>query len=174
MKDCAILSIVLQLLFDCIDDSCFRKTNVFDNLWFAITHDGLNAISEYSNYIVKDVMNEKMSKKQSALFQALREYYHPIVFSLLKQSNIADEQNFYDLALNSVVEHGWVEGITSIREKIKPMSSYMALLQNIQFFLRQETTPSCVKVNSTPFVDIHSESTFNDRHKEQGNHYIRI
>ncbi|CAF1524724.1 unnamed protein product [Rotaria sordida] len=33
MNNCSILSIVLQLLFEAIDDTCLHETNVFNELW---------------------------------------------------------------------------------------------------------------------------------------------
>ncbi|CAF1241245.1 unnamed protein product [Rotaria sordida] len=109
MKNDPILSIVLQLLFECIDDECLKETNIFNDLWFSITSDGLKAITNYSDYIVEDVMNEQLNKSQSTLFQALREYNRQAVFSLLEQNNIVDEQNLYDLILDDITEHGWLQ-----------------------------------------------------------------
>ena len=62
MKDCSTLSIVLQLLFESIDDNCLRKTNVFDDLWFTITNDGLKSITNFSDYITKKIMKEQLKK----------------------------------------------------------------------------------------------------------------
>ncbi|CAF4066931.1 unnamed protein product, partial [Rotaria sp. Silwood1] len=106
MKNYSILSIILQLLFESIDDECLKETNIFNDLWFTITNDGLTSITKYSDYIIEDVMNEQLNKSQSTLFQALREYYRQAIFSLLKQNNIVDEHNLYDLILDNITEHG--------------------------------------------------------------------
>ncbi|CAF4774619.1 unnamed protein product, partial [Rotaria sp. Silwood2] len=66
LKDCPILSIVLQLLFEGIDDKFFDETNVFNDLWCTITNNGLKSIENFSD-----------DKKRSVLLQALREYYRP-------------------------------------------------------------------------------------------------
>ncbi|CAF4655141.1 unnamed protein product, partial [Rotaria sp. Silwood2] len=84
MKHCPILSIVVQLLFESIDDQCLTEANIFDDqyleeasvfnnqcmeetnvcdeLWFSITNDGLQSITKYSEYIVEDVMNQQLNR----------------------------------------------------------------------------------------------------------------
>ncbi|CAF5186649.1 unnamed protein product, partial [Rotaria sp. Silwood1] len=79
LKDCPILSIVLQLLFEGIDDTCMDETNVFNDLWCTITDNGLKSIENFSD-----------NKKRSVLFQALREYYRPKLFELLEKSQVKD------------------------------------------------------------------------------------
>ncbi|CAF2770329.1 unnamed protein product [Rotaria sp. Silwood2] len=135
MKNCPILSIILQLLFEFIDDKYLKETNIFDDLWFTITINGLKSITKYSDYIIEDVMNEQLNKSQSTLFQALREYYRQAVFLKLQQSYILDEQNLYDLVLDNVTEHGWLVGLQEIRNKI-PWKSYNRLLENVSCFLK--------------------------------------
>ena len=96
MKDCPVLSIVLQFLFELIDDESLKNTNVFDDLWSKITEEGLKAITQYSNYIREEVMNNELNKDQSTLYRALREYYRPRLSSLLKQYGISDERALHD------------------------------------------------------------------------------
>ncbi|CAF3595966.1 unnamed protein product [Rotaria sp. Silwood1] len=98
MKDCPILSIVLQLLFEGIDDKCFDETNVFNDLWCAITNNGLKSIENFPD-----------DKKRSVLFQALREYYRPKLFELLEKNRVADKDNLHELALDNVAEYGWLQ-----------------------------------------------------------------
>ena len=52
MKRYPKLSIVLQLLFEKIDDNYLQNTNVFDNLWFTTTNESIKSIelSNKSNY----------------------------------------------------------------------------------------------------------------------------
>ncbi|CAF1347901.1 unnamed protein product [Didymodactylos carnosus] len=83
LKNCPILSIVLQLPFEGIDNECLNETHVFDDLWFTITNDGLESIKKFSNYITEDVMFKLINKEQLALFQALREYYRPELFIII-------------------------------------------------------------------------------------------
>ncbi|CAF4177604.1 unnamed protein product [Rotaria magnacalcarata] len=106
MNNCSILSIVLQLLFEAIDDTCLHETNVFNELWLTVTNNGLKSITKFADYIIGDVMDEQINKKPSALFQALREYYREQLFSLLQQSNIIYRQNLYEMALDSVAQGG--------------------------------------------------------------------
>jgi hypothetical protein len=137
MKDCPLLSIVLQLLFETINDAYLQETNnVFDDLWMKITNDGLKSITKYSDYISKKVMNEQL-KSQSVLFQALSEYYRPNVFLSLKQSNIANKQNLYALALDDVVKHGWLGDMKSIEDNIAP-KYYRVVLEKLRSFYKQE------------------------------------
>ncbi|CAF4564875.1 unnamed protein product, partial [Rotaria sp. Silwood2] len=95
LKDCPILSIVLQLLFEGIDDKSFNEANVFNDLWCAITNNGLKSITNFSD-----------NKKRLVLLQALREYYRPKLFELLDKSKIIDRDNLYELTLDNVTEYG--------------------------------------------------------------------
>ncbi|CAF4258248.1 unnamed protein product [Rotaria sp. Silwood2] len=94
LKDCPILSIVLQLLFEGIDDKSFNEANVFNDLWCAITNNGLKSITNFSD-----------NKKRLVLLQALREYYRPKLFELLDKSKIIDRDNLYELTLDNVTEY---------------------------------------------------------------------
>ncbi|CAF2868041.1 unnamed protein product [Rotaria sp. Silwood2] len=175
MKDCPILSIVLQLLFESIDDDCLKETNVFDDLWFTITNDGLKSITKYSDYIVKSVMNEQL-KSQSILFQALREYYRENVFSSLKQSNIVDRKNLYELALDNVAVHGWLTDMKPIEDNVSP-KSYRMLLDKLHSFHKKQKPPQKEKSNVTQVrptkVDLKRGPTLTDNDtkvkRKQGN-----
>lgn len=136
MKDCPILSIILQLFFESIDDNCLRKTNVFDDLWFTITNDGLQSITNFSDYITRKVMKEQL-KIHSILFQALSEYYRQNVFLALKQSNILNKGNLYELVLHDVIEYGWLANMKTIEEDITP-KSHKTLLENLTSFYKKE------------------------------------
>jgi hypothetical protein len=174
MKNCPVLSIVLQLLFNGIDDNCLETTNIFDDLWFTITNEGIKSIENYCNYIDKDIMNEQINNKQSVLFQAVRRYYRTELFLLFTLRNIEDKENIYDLALDSVAEHGWLTGIEAIRDKIISVKAYTALLQDIQLLLEIRKITSCVEDNNTASEDIHSGSTFNEKCNNQSNYYLNM
>ncbi|CAF1184666.1 unnamed protein product [Rotaria sordida] len=119
MKDCPILSIVLQLLFEGIDDKFFDETNAFNDLWCVITNNGLKSIENFSD-----------NKKRSVLLQALREYYCPKLFELLDKSKILDKDNLYESALNNVAEYGWLQGLQEVEKRII-MKHFKILLANI-------------------------------------------
>ncbi|CAF3587469.1 unnamed protein product [Rotaria sp. Silwood1] len=119
LKHCPILSIVLQLLFEGIDDKCFNETNVFNDLWYTITNNGLKSIEKFSD-----------NKKRLVLFQALREYYRPKLFELLKKSKVTDKDNLFELALNNVAEYGWLQGLQAVQNKIIPIY-FKILVANI-------------------------------------------
>jgi hypothetical protein len=166
MKTCPMLSIVLQLLFEAIDDKILQETNVFDELWSTITNNGLKSITKYTDYIIEDVMNEQINDKHSVLFQALREYYHPQVFSLLQQSNIINRQHLYDLVLDNVTENGWLTGVQVIKSKTT-RKSYDKLLENINSHqlaqqVQADGTDHC-NDQDTPSINIQSELTSTER-----------
>ncbi|CAF0832441.1 unnamed protein product [Adineta steineri] len=122
LKNCPILSIALQLLFENIDDECLKNTGTFDDLWLTIINEGLKSIIKYSTYIKEEVMNEQLDKNQSVLFRALREYHRPQVFSLLKEHNIPEMETMYDSTLDEVAENGWSKGKHDIEQKITSKS----------------------------------------------------
>jgi hypothetical protein len=155
MKGCPILSIVLQLLFEGIDDQSFNESNVFNDLWFTVTNDGLKSIEKYSDYINKDIMLELIEKKQSILFQALREYYRPELFKLLKESNIADRQNLYVSALDNVAEYGWSKGLQAVQSRIIP-KYFKVLLEKMPTCkkLSQDIKPSGIAGDKPPLADV--------------------
>ncbi|CAF4385621.1 unnamed protein product, partial [Rotaria sordida] len=104
-----------------------QEKNLFDDLWLTITNDGLKSIIEYSKYIASEIINELINEKQSILFQALREYYRQELFRLFQQNNIADKENLCDLALDNIVEYGWIDGIKAIEDTIAPKKFEMLL-----------------------------------------------
>ncbi|CAF0817401.1 unnamed protein product [Adineta steineri] len=137
MNDYPLLSIILQFLFESIDDDCLEgKDNVFDDLWMTITNDGLQLITKYSEYIVQKVLNEQL-KTDSVLFKVLREYYCPNCFLSLTQSSILNKGNIYELALDDVVEHGWLSNMKSIQHDITPRR-YETLLKNLHSFYKKQ------------------------------------
>ncbi|CAF1238622.1 unnamed protein product [Didymodactylos carnosus] len=159
MNNCSILSIVLQLLFEAIDDTCLHETNVFNELWLTITNNGLKSVTKYADYIIKDAMDEQINKKPSALFQALREYYRQQLFLLLEQSNIICRQNLYESALNNVAEHGWLTGVEVIKRKTTSYA-YEKLLKNIHSYqLHQQTQErkEHLKDYDTPLINMQLE-----------------
>ncbi|CAF1386562.1 unnamed protein product [Adineta steineri] len=165
MKDCPKLSIILQLLFEAIDDKCLGETNIFNDLWLTITNDGLTSITKYSDYIIQDIMSEQLNKSQSILFLALREYYRQPLFSLLKKLGISNRQNLYELALDGIAEHGWLRGIEAVQKKIPP-KLYKTLLESVHTFERQEMVQENSQLEST---SVKSTTMSNE---EQGNHYL--
>jgi hypothetical protein len=188
MKGCPILSIVLQLLFESIDDQCLKETSIFDNLWLTVTNDGLKSITKYSEYIIPDVMNEQLNRSRPTLFQALRVYYRgecgkcgkcDKLFCLLEKSNIRDRGNLYELALDNVAEHGWLLGVEAIKEKTPP-KSYATLLKNLHLFVQQQKVPedatSNVKNNNTASGSTQPEAMLTKRtttsNEKQGNHKL--
>lgn len=137
MKDCPILSISLQILFDGIDDQFLKEENVFGELWFTITIDGLKSITKYSKYISKGVMNEQINKTSSILFQALREYSRQNLLPLLEQCNIIGRQNLYGSTLDNVAEFGWKTGLAAMEERVAPIN-FERLLEKVDSYINQQ------------------------------------
>ncbi|CAF4634765.1 unnamed protein product [Rotaria sp. Silwood2] len=119
LKDCPILSIILQLLFEGIDDKFLDETNAFNDLWCAVTNNGLKSIENFSD-----------NKKRSVLLQALREYYRPKLFELLEKSEIPDKDHFYELALDNAAEYGWSQGLQAVEKRIIK-KYFKILIENI-------------------------------------------
>ncbi|CAF4787051.1 unnamed protein product, partial [Rotaria sp. Silwood2] len=86
--------------------------------------------AEISNNGLKSIANFSDNKKRSVLFQALREYYRPKLFKLLEKSQVKDKDNLYELALDNVVEYGWLQGLQAVRKRIIPIF-FETLIENI-------------------------------------------
>ena len=166
MKRYPKLSIVLQLLFEKIDDNYLQNTNVFDNLWFTITNEGIKSINKYLNYTSEKIMIEQINNKQSILFQTLRESYQSQLFLCLKLTNIENKDKLYDLVLDSVTEYGWLSGIQLIQEKILPIDLYKKLLSQIEILLTTRESYFHERIDNT--ASIYSDTEVND--KQQSNY----
>ena len=147
MKTSPVLSIVLQLLFEGIDDDCLQMTNVFNDLWSTITNDGIESIERYSNYIDKDILSEQRNDKQSVLFRATRQYYH--LQLLLNSKQILTEQELRDQILDGVTEYGWSIGVEIIQKNVKAGNSRRTMLQEFQRLLQTIQRPSSINENTT-------------------------
>lgn len=120
MKDCPLLSITVQLLFESLNDD--EMPTIFDNIWYSLTNDGLQSVTMYSDYILPEIMEKQLEKAQNQtpngpLFMALREFYRDQLFQLLNYSKIVNRANLYEQALDFVAEHGWRTGVTMIEKK---------------------------------------------------------
>ena len=148
MRDCPILSIVLQFLFEGIDDQCLEEDNVFIYLWLKITTEGIKSIADdseesasndkeistkLSDYIVEDVLIEQTENKRSALFLAVRVYYEGLLSTLLKESKITLSNEVRNMAFDAVAEHGLSQGVQSFERKTTK-SLYAKLLENVRHF----------------------------------------
>ena len=68
--------------------------------------------------------------------QALSEYYRQNVFLSLRQSNILNKGNLYELALRNVTENGWLADMRAIEEEITP-KCYQTLLEKLNSFYKK-------------------------------------
>ena len=128
----SVLTIMLQLLFDGIDDCCLRIDSVFTDLFEYVTKEGLQGCRHFTKYISDDDLKEQLENPESPLFLALGIYYSEKIPELLKQHKISDtKQGLYSLAICNVTKNGWLAGIESIKSKIPPVK-YQPLLQTIQ------------------------------------------
>ncbi|CAF1228244.1 unnamed protein product [Rotaria sordida] len=151
MKNFPILSIILQLLFEGIDDQCLREMPIFHDLWFTIITEGIESITNddkksitsnvdkpttnFLDYIVEDVVNEQKNNKESILFQALRLYYDRPLSSLLEQSNVKVNNDVKNKALNEIANHGLLKGVEVIKPKTT-VNLYKRLLENVTLYLK--------------------------------------
>ncbi|CAF4020109.1 unnamed protein product [Rotaria sp. Silwood2] len=137
MNNCPLLSIAIQLLFESLSDDDMSTT--FYDIWNSLTHDGLQSITQHSDYILAEIMNKQLEKSQEnkpygSLFMALREYYRNELVQYLRQSGVINRLNLHDLALDLVAEYGWLNGIKMIEQKTAKNTfvRLMGLINKIQ------------------------------------------
>ncbi|CAF1135092.1 unnamed protein product [Didymodactylos carnosus] len=107
-KSSSVLSVVLQLLSESIDDECLTKTDKFTELWNSITFNGIQGVRKASQDIPEEELEEQTSNKKSPLYLSLRMYYEDEIKKLFGKYKIPNRQNtLYDLATNNVTESGW-------------------------------------------------------------------
>ncbi|CAF0912539.1 unnamed protein product [Didymodactylos carnosus] len=153
MKQCPLLSIVIQLLFDSIDDDCLKQNpSIFDDLWITITNNGLKSIQKYSSYISEEVKNQQITKTNKALFMGLCEYFRQPLFNLLKGSKVIDRDKLYNFTLDNVAEHGWLDGVEQIRKKVAPVL-FELLLHNINLFRENQQKENIMSKEATSNVN---------------------
>ncbi|UJR17839.1 hypothetical protein I4U23_004738 [Adineta vaga] len=162
MKDCPVLSIVLQLLFELIDDECLlRNTTIFDDLWSTFTNEGLKSIGKYSNYMKEEVLNEEVDKHRSTLYRALCEYYRPRLVAVLKEHHIGEEEIDHDVALDRIAENGVKKGIDLIQQEIVTRKQKQVLSENLHSNEQVDENRTLLNTYSTPTTSNIVEGIFN-------------
>ena len=129
-KSSSILAIILQLLFQGIDDDCLKNKAVFFNLWSSVTSEGLEACHDFADYIAEDDLKQQLDDPVSPLFQALRIYYDEKLPELFKKHNISDTKDLYNVVIENAAKSGWLVGIEAVKGKIPPVK-YKQLLADI-------------------------------------------
>ncbi|CAF0919988.1 unnamed protein product [Didymodactylos carnosus] len=118
-RSSSILSVVVQLLSESIDDECLMKTNDFNELWNTITIKGVKSMIRFAQHIPEEELEAQINNKTSPLYLSLRMYYDDEIKKLFSKCKIPNRQNtLYDLAIDAITEKGWIEGIESIRKKV--------------------------------------------------------
>ncbi|CAF1452448.1 unnamed protein product [Rotaria sp. Silwood1] len=146
-KASLILSIVLQLFSESIDDECYTKTNKFVDLWNSITIDGIHGINTASEDIPEEELNEQTNNKNSPVYLALRMYFEDEIKQLFSKLKIPDRHNtLYDVAIDNVTENGWLEGIKSITKKITK-THYNLLAESIQALIEKQLSARSTQGN---------------------------
>ncbi|CAF3604807.1 unnamed protein product [Rotaria sp. Silwood1] len=131
-KSSSVLAIILQLLFQGIDDDCLKTQSVFTALFDSVTREGLQGCRHFAKYISEDDLNEQLNQSESPLFLALRMYYCGKIPEIFKQHKIPDTKHgLYSLAIDNVTRNGWLKGIESVKSKIPPIK-YQPLLQTVE------------------------------------------
>ena len=138
VKNCTILALSLQVFFEGITDQCLEDTTIFDELWYAITTDGIQSIQKYSDYITADLMNKQINNKQSMLFQSLHEYYRQELIPLFQQCDIKDRQNLYQLAPECLAESGWNIGLQAVSSRILS-AAFKNLSEKVNLYLKEQS-----------------------------------
>lgn len=137
MKNCSMLSIILQILFEGITDQCLEESNLLNQLWFTITMNGIQSTTQYSRYIITDIMDEQINHNDSILFRSLREYYRQELTPFFQQLNIEDRRNLYQSAFDNLTRLGWKDGLSTLQNKLLP-DIYQILLKNIDEYLQKQ------------------------------------
>ncbi|CAF1230303.1 unnamed protein product [Didymodactylos carnosus] len=151
-KSESLLSIILQMLFDGIDDECLMNTNTFNDLWNFITNEGIESITRFSKYIAEDDLEYQINDDESPLYLALQLYNKEQVCQLFKQHKIADKDRLYDTAADKITRGGWLSGMQSVNRKIAP-TKYTLLLKSISQFVQITDSPS-VHANTSQLSEI--------------------
>jgi len=87
----------------------------FNRIWYILISNGLQDLQQLDEFI--EIKNNQI------LFQALREYFRPELFSILPKCKINDCRGLYDFILNNIAEYGWRLRLEHIRNKITPRMS---------------------------------------------------
>ena len=144
----SILSLVLQLLSEGIDDEAYLKTDVFVQLWNSITIQGIHGIENASQDIPEEELREQIRNKKSPLYSALHMYFEEQAQKIFTRLKIPNRKGtLYDLAIDSITEHGWLKGIESIKTKITG-KHYDSLDGAVQVLIQQQmaTDPAESKI----------------------------
>lgn len=138
MKTCPMLSITMQILFENLLE--FENTDdesVYDELWFTVTHDGLQSIEKYSEFLLAETIDEQLNSEQSILFQVLREFYRAAVIKVFQENKISNRANLHELALDNIARLGWLDGLKRIQNKFIP-KNFQILFEKMQIYLKDE------------------------------------
>jgi GTPase SAR1 family protein len=106
-----ILFIVIQFLFNLTNER-IMDGYTFNRIWYTLISVGLKGLQQFEDSI--------KCKDDEILFQALREYFRPELFSILLKCKIIDCRGLYDFILDNIAEYGWRLGIEHIRNRITP------------------------------------------------------
>ena len=133
-----MLSIILQILFEnIIELENSDDESVYDELWFTITHNGLQSLEKYVEYLVPVALNEQLNSEQSILFQVLQEFYREKLLKFFQENKVINRANLYELALDNITKLGWMNGLKQIQNKFIP-KNFQILLEKIQIYLKDE------------------------------------
>ena len=124
--------------------------SVYDELWFTITHYGLQSIEKYSDYLLPELLHEQLNSQQSSiLFQVLREFYREKLLTFFQQNKVINRPNLYESALDNISRFGWMNGLKQIQNKFIP-KNFQILIEKIAIYLKNEQ--QCFEKQSKDFV----------------------
>ncbi|CAF3061670.1 unnamed protein product [Rotaria socialis] len=110
-KDNALLSLVIQFLFE-FDDDNIENTDVFNQLWNSLICEGLQGIRHYEDFIAPNVLQQQLQNDQSPLRLALSDYFSEELKNFLQQKEInINRPEIFKIALACVTNKGWLDGL---------------------------------------------------------------
>lgn len=120
-----VLSFVLQYLFHDVEDTHENVTDIFNQLFERVTHEGTRGTTHFEEYIAKDYLDNQINDDQSLLQNALRMYFNDEVEQLFTEYGILNINDLHDLFTQNIMKVGWIAAIEEslIRNKI-PLAKY--------------------------------------------------
>ena len=106
LKDYPSLSLVLQFLVD-FNDEELQNEAIFDPIGNTLFLHGRGSLAKFPNHLAKSVIKEQADNDRSPTSLALRESFHQPLVDLLSDN----EPDLIQVSLDSVVQHGWIEGL---------------------------------------------------------------
>ncbi|CAF1420371.1 unnamed protein product [Adineta steineri] len=142
MKSNALLSITLQFLFK-FDDATMQNNKTFNKLWNTIISEGRHGFQHYKHDFAPKVLKELLKNDHNALYYALKGYFYQPLENLLIEVDLdLDEQDLLTIAVDSVVNSGWWDGLHDEEvRKLIDSKKYNVLIEKLKEYLNKQGLP---------------------------------